>query len=29
MLGVDVDVVSSGGLRLPKHQSVLDEARPL
>lgn len=29
MLGVDVDIVSSGGLRVPKHQAVLDEARPL
>ncbi len=29
MLGIDVDIVSTGGLRLPKHQSILDEARPL
>jgi uncharacterized protein len=29
LLGVDVDVVSEGGLRLPKHQAILDDARPL
>lgn len=29
LLGVDVDIVSSGGLRFPKHRAVLDEARPL
>ncbi len=29
LLGIDVDVVSEGGLRLPKHQAILDEARPL
>ncbi len=29
VLGLDVDVVSEGGLRLPKHQSILDEARPV
>ena len=28
-LGVEVDVVSEGGLRLPKHQSILDDSRPL
>jgi predicted nucleotidyltransferase len=27
ILGIDVDVVSEGGLRLPKHQSILDNAR--
>jgi uncharacterized protein len=29
LLGVDVDVVSEGGLRLPKHQPILDDARPV
>lgn len=29
LLGVEVDVVSEGGLRLPKHQSILDDARPV
>jgi uncharacterized protein len=29
LLGVNVDVVSEGGLRLPKHQAILDDARPL
>jgi predicted nucleotidyltransferase len=29
LLGVEVDVVSEGGLRLPKHQSILDDARPI
>lgn len=29
LLGVDVDVVSEGGLRLPKHQSIIDDARAL
>lgn len=29
LLGVQVDVISEGGLRLPGDQHVLDEARPL
>ena len=27
LLGIDVDVVSEGGLRFPKHQSIMDDAR--
>jgi uncharacterized protein len=29
LLGIEVDVVSEGGLRLPKHQSIVDAARSL
>ncbi len=29
LLGVSVDVVAEGGLRFPKHQSIIDDARPL
>jgi uncharacterized protein len=29
LLGIEVDVVSEGGLRLPKHQSIVDDALPL